>query len=174
MWCPRKANLNCSHVTCALAGKEDRKWVHQILANPCSWWDAYSTFCCLVTLSRRNFCSIVLSHSSTWSGSLATLKIGGLVSKKSLKVLYWFDLGPCCCWWVRAMFYAMRHRVSSIVLWPPRNCAKNSLADSGGGGGKSPSLPSWLLAALARVRVIYKVATISDYCLMLGDCRWIV
>ena len=174
MWCPLKANLNCSHVTCALAGREDRKWVHQIPAGPCSWWDAYSSFWCSVTLSRRNFCLIVLSHSSAWSGSSATLKIGGLVSRNSLKVLYWFVSGPCCCGWARAVFYAMRHRASSIVLWLSKNWANNSFADGGGGGGKSPSLTSWLLLTPARVRVICKLATISDYWMMLRDCRWII
>ena len=81
-------------------------------------------------------------------------------------ILVW--LRPLLLWWARAMFCAMRRRASSIVLWLPKNWAKNSLAD---GGGKSLSLPSWLLPAPARVRVIYKLATISDYWMMSRDCR---
>ena len=171
MWCPLKANLNCFHVTCVFAGREDRKWVHQIPASPYNWWDAYSAFWCSVTLNRRNFCSIVFSHSSAWSGSLTTLKIGGLVSWKSLKELYWFGSGPWCCSRAWAVFYAMRHSVSSMALWLPRNCVKNSFADGDGGGGKLSLLPPWLVPAPARVRVIYQIATISDYWLMSRDCR---
>ena len=174
MWCPLNANLNCSQETYVLAGKEDRKWVHHIPADPCSWWDAYSAFWCSVTLNRWNFCSMVLSHSSARSGSSATLNIGGLVSRKSLKELYWFSSGPYCCWRAWAVVCTMRHSASSIVLSLPKNCAKNSFTNGDGGGGKSPSLPSWLLHAPARVWVICKVATISHYWMMSRDCRWIV
>ena len=76
------------------------------------------------------------------------------------------------------MFYVMRPRASFIVLWLPKNWEKNSLVDGGGGGGKSPSLPSWLLPTPARVRVICKVATISDYWMMSRDCslenKWLL
>ena len=174
MWCPLKANLNYSLVTHALVDREDRKWVHHIPAGPCNWWDTYSAFRCSVTLNRWNFFSNMFSHSSAWSGSSATLKIGGLVSRKSLKELYWFGSGPCCCWQAWVVFCVMRCSVSSIVLWLSMNYAKNSFADGDGGGGKSPSLPPWLVPAPARVRVICKVITIRDYWMMFGDCRWIV
>ena len=62
--------------------------------------------------------------------------------------------------------------VSSITLWFPKNYAKNSFTKGGVGGGRSPSSPPfWLLLALARVRGICKIATISDYWMMLRDCR---
>ena len=62
------------------------------------------------------------------------------------------------------------------TVYPPwlsdyQGTAKNSFADGDGGGGKSPSLPPWLLPAPARVRVICKVATISNYWMMSRDCR---
>ena len=145
----------------------------QIPTGPCNWWEAYSAFRCSVTLNRRNFCSMVFSHSSAYSGSSATLKIGGFVSSNSLNVLCWFGSAPGWCGWPRAVFCAIRRKASSIVLWLPRNWVKNSWADGGGGGGKSSWLPSWLPPAPARVRVICEVATISDYWLMPRDCRWI-
>jgi len=61
---------------------------------PCSWCDAYSAFMCSVTFKRQNFCSIVFSHSSSCNGSSTSLKIGGLVSRKSLKSLNWLGSGP--------------------------------------------------------------------------------
>ena len=106
--------------------------------------------------------------------SSATLKIGGFVSRNSLNILCWFGSAPWCCGWPRAVFCAVRRRASSIVLWLPKNWAKNSWADGGGGGGKSSPLPSWLLPAPARVHVICEVATISNYWLMSRDCRWII
>ena len=65
--------------------------------------------------------------------------------------------------------------VSSIALWFPKNCAKKSFTEGGRGGGRSPSSPPfWLVLALACVRGIYKIATISDYWMMSRDCRRIV
>jgi hypothetical protein len=44
----------------------------------------YSVFIPSATLSKQNFCSIEFNHSSAWSGSSASRKIGGSVSKKFL------------------------------------------------------------------------------------------
>jgi hypothetical protein len=61
---------------------------------PWSWCPAYEAFISSVNLSNQNLCSIVFNHSSACNGSAASLKIGGFVSMKSLKLLYWFGSDP--------------------------------------------------------------------------------
>ena len=142
---------------------------------PCSWCDAYSVFRCSVSLSKRNLCSIVFNHSSACNGSSSSLKIGGLVSRKSLKVLNWLGSGPWC-WslphpW--PTLYARSCNTSPMERWVSMSWAIISAGVGCGGGGRSSS-PFRLVPAPLRVRVIYKVATTSDYWMMSRDCRRIV
>ena len=139
---------------------------------PCSWCDAYSAFMCSVTIKRQNFYSIVFSHSSICNGSSASLKIGGLVSRKSLKSLNWLGLGPWhwslpCTW---PAFYAIPRNTSPIERWVSMSWAIISAGMGCGGGGRSSlSLPREPLPSASSppaplwVHIICRIATTSNY-----------
>ena len=156
----------------AFSGRVARWWLHQMPIGPYNWCDMYSVFRCSVSLKRRNFRSIIFSHSSACNGSSTSLKIGGLVSRKFLKLLNWLGLGP----WHWSLprpwpaFYARPHNTSPMECWVSIRWAIISVGIGCGGGGRSslplprPSLPPTSSPpAPLQVRVICKVATTSDY-----------
>ena len=113
---------------------------------------------------------------------LCFLKNRRLGVKEVLEVLNWLGSGPWC-WslphpW--PTFCARPRSTSTMECWVSMSWAIISTRVGCDGGGRSsfplprPSLPPALSPpAPLRVRVICKVATISDYWLMPGDCRWI-